>query len=135
MNIQFTQLHILKRLCLTHSSAVYLCYQSGIHIWLFLKSPLFHWSCCSVSKSCPALCDLTDCSTPGFPVLHCFLEFVQTHVHWVSDAIQSSLPLSPCWCSSQFLHQLYIDNYWTLEILIVSRVSLLKFIHTVLITF
>ena len=28
-----------------------------------------------------------DCSTPGFPVLHCLLEFAQTHVHWVSDAI------------------------------------------------
>ena len=33
-----------------------------------------------------------DCSTPGFPVLQ---EFGQTHVHWVSDAIQSSHPLSP----------------------------------------
>ena len=27
------------------------------------------------------------CSMPGFPVLHCLLEFAQTHVHWVSDAI------------------------------------------------
>ena len=29
------------------------------------------------------LCDLIDCSTPGFPVLHCLLELAQTHVHWV----------------------------------------------------
>ena len=29
-----------------------------------------------------------------FPVLHCFPEFVQTHVHWVGDAIQPSHPLS-----------------------------------------
>ena len=29
-----------------------------------------------------------DCSTPAFPVLHYFLEFAQTHVHWVSDTIQ-----------------------------------------------
>ena len=37
-----------------------------------------------------------DCSTPGFPVLHCLLEFPQTHVHRVSDAIQpSDLPLPP----------------------------------------
>ena len=36
-----------------------------------------------------------NCSTPGFPVLHCLLEFTQTHVHWVSDAIQPSHPLSP----------------------------------------
>ena len=35
-----------------------------------------------------------DCSTPGSPVLHCLLEFVGTHVHWVSDAIQPSYPLS-----------------------------------------
>ena len=34
-------------------------------------------------------------STPGFPVLHCLLGFAQTHVHWVSDAIQPSHPLLP----------------------------------------
>ena len=34
-----------------------------------------------------------DCSTPSFPVLHYLPEFTQTHVHWVSDAIQSSHPL------------------------------------------
>ena len=33
-------------------------------------------------------------STPDFPVLHYLLEFAQTHVHWVSDAIQPSHPLS-----------------------------------------
>ena len=36
-----------------------------------------------------------DCSTPGFPVLHYLPEFAETHVHWVSDAIQSSHPLPP----------------------------------------
>ena len=35
-----------------------------------------------------------DCSTPGFPVHHQLLEFTQTHVHWVGDAIQRSHPLS-----------------------------------------
>ena len=34
-----------------------------------------------------------DCSMPGLPVHHQFPEFTQTHVHWVSDAIQSSHPL------------------------------------------
>ena len=34
-------------------------------------------------------------SLPGFPVLHHLLELAQTHVHWVSDAIQLSCPLSP----------------------------------------
>ena len=41
-----------------------------------------------------SLCDLLYCSTPGFPVLHHLLELAQTHVHWVSDAIQLSHPLS-----------------------------------------
>ena len=36
-----------------------------------------------------------DCSTPGFPVLHCLPEFAQTHVHWVSDTIQAPNPLWP----------------------------------------
>ena len=36
-----------------------------------------------------------DCSTLGLPVHHQLLEFTQTHVYWVSDAIQSSHPLSP----------------------------------------
>ena len=31
-----------------------------------------------------------DCNKPGFPVLHHFLELAQTHVHWISDAIQPS---------------------------------------------
>ena len=33
-------------------------------------------------------------STPGFPVLHHLPEPVQTHVHWVGDAVQPSHPLS-----------------------------------------
>ena len=49
---------------------------------------------CSVTKSCLTLCDLIDCSTPGFSVLHHLPEFAQIHVHWVSDAIQPSYPLS-----------------------------------------
>ena len=36
--------------------------------------------CCSVAQSCPTFCDPTDCSTPGFPVLHYLLEFAQTHI-------------------------------------------------------
>ena len=48
----------------------------------------------SVAQSCPALCDPMDCSTPGLPVHHHLLELTQTHVHWVSDAIQPSYPLS-----------------------------------------
>ena len=39
-------------------------------------------------------CDPMDCSMPGFSVHHQLQEFIQTHVHWVSDAIQPSYPLS-----------------------------------------
>ena len=48
----------------------------------------------SVTQSCPTLCDPMDCNTPGLPVHHQLPEFTQTHVHWVSDAIQPSHPLS-----------------------------------------
>ena len=41
------------------------------------------------------LCDPVNCSMPGFLVLHHLLEFEQTHVHWVGDAIQPSHSLSP----------------------------------------
>ena len=47
-----------------------------------------------VAQSCPTLCDHTDRSTPGLSVHHQLLEFTQTHVYWVSDAIQPSHPLS-----------------------------------------
>ena len=42
----------------------------------------------SVTQWCPTLCNPRNHSTPGFPVFHCLLEFVQAHIHWVSDAIQ-----------------------------------------------
>ena len=48
----------------------------------------------SVAQSCPTLCNPMDCSTPGFPVHHQLPELTQTHVHWVSDAIQPFHPLS-----------------------------------------
>ena len=48
----------------------------------------------SVAQSCPTLCNPMHRSTPGLPVHHQLLEFIQTHVHWVGDAIQPSHPLS-----------------------------------------
>ena len=47
----------------------------------------------SVAQLCPTLCDPMDCSTPVFPVHHQLPEPTQSHVHWVSDAIQTSHPL------------------------------------------
>ena len=48
----------------------------------------------SVAQSCLTLCDPMNCSTPGLPVHHQLPQFIQTHVHWNSDAIQPSHPLS-----------------------------------------
>ena len=51
--------------------------------------------CCSVAQSYQILCNLMDCSTPGFPVHHQLPELAQTHVHRVGDAIQPSHPVVP----------------------------------------
>ena len=48
----------------------------------------------SATQSCLTLCDPMVYSTPGFPVLRQLPELAQLHVHWVSDAIQPSYPLS-----------------------------------------
>ena len=63
---------------------------------LFSINPELLWlvQLSSVTQSRPTLCDLMNCSTPGLPVHHQLPEFTQTHVHWVSDAIQPSYPLS-----------------------------------------
>ena len=61
--------------------------------WLWSKFLKLQFS--SVTQSCPTLCDSMNRSTPGLPVHHQLLEFTQTHVHRVSDAIQPSHPLSP----------------------------------------
>ena len=47
-----------------------------------------------VAQSCLTLCNPMNYSTLGFPVFHYLLEFAQTHIHWVSNAIQPSHPLS-----------------------------------------
>ena len=48
----------------------------------------------AVAQSCPNPCDPMNRSTPGLPVHHQLPEFTQTHVHWVSDVMQPSHPLS-----------------------------------------
>ena len=71
---------------------------------LFISGKLYNCgdrSCCSVTKSCPTLCDPMDCSMPGFIALHYLLEFAQTHAHWLSrgchPTISSSVvPFSSC---------------------------------------
>ena len=69
----------------------------GVIYMIPLTNPMswkFQFS--SVSQSCPTLCDPMNLSMPGLPVHHQLLEFTQTYVHWVSDALQPSHPmLSP----------------------------------------
>ena len=58
-----------------------------------VKAMVFPVQFSSVAQSCLTLCDFTNHSTPGLPVYHQLLELIQTHVHWVSDAIKLSHPL------------------------------------------
>ena len=95
-------------------SILVFCWESLIHLYfketIILLAYYMPHSCCfrvggssliplvtfqfrSVAQLCPTLCDCMDCSTLGFPVHHQLLEFAQTHVHWVGDAIQLSHPL------------------------------------------
>ena len=39
--------------------------------YYYFAALLGYLCCCSVAHSCWTLCDPMDCSTPGFPVLHC----------------------------------------------------------------
>ena len=59
----------------------------------------------SVAHLCQTLCDPMDHSMPGLPVHHQLLESTQTHLHWVSDAIQPSHPLSSPFPSTLNLSQ------------------------------
>ena len=58
--------------------------------------------CCSVTQSCLTLCNPLDCNIPGFPVLYHLHELAETHVHWVSDAIQPSILCHPLLPASIF---------------------------------
>ena len=70
--------------------------QEGAHNFPFLHLS----SVRSVAQSCLTLCDPTNCSTPDFPLHHQLLELAQTHVHRISDVIQtissSVIPFSSC---------------------------------------
>ena len=64
------------------------------YIYSRLLTPFSSVQFSSVTQSCPIICDPMNRSMPGLPVHHQLLEFTQTHVHRVSDAIQPSHPLS-----------------------------------------
>ena len=71
---------------------IYHTFLSHFFLLLLFFNPSIQFS--SVAQSCPALWDPMNRSTPGLPVHHHLLEFTQTHIHRVSDAIQPSHPLS-----------------------------------------
>ena len=78
-----------KALCLPEVSSV--CSLQGIYLTfqnLFCLVTV-------VQSLQSTLCHPMDCSTSSFFVLHYLLEFAQTHVHWISDIIQTSHSLSP----------------------------------------
>ena len=84
---------LLQRIFLTQGSNPDLLHHREI---LYCPSPQGS-NISSVQFSCLVVSDSLDSmnrSTPGLPVHHQLLEFIQTHVHWVSDATQSSHPLS-----------------------------------------
>ena len=56
-------------------------------------SPISSIQFSSVTQLCPTLCDPMNRSTPDLPLHHQLLEFTQTHVHLVGDAIQPFHPL------------------------------------------
>ena len=76
----------------------------------------------SVIQSCPTLCNPMDCSTPGLPVHHELLEFTQTHVHRVSDAIQPFHPLSSPFPPAFNLSQHQDLFYWVTSLHQVAKV-------------
>ena len=82
--------------------------------------------CCSVAQLCMTLCDPMDYRAPGFPVLHYLPEFAQTHVHWISDTIRPSHPLSPTSPPALNLSQHQCLFQWVSSLLQVDKVLQLQ---------
>ena len=72
-----------------HNSVLHVCVSTAA-LQIIPSVP----SCSVQSFSHVWLCNPMDCRMTGFPVHHQLSEFTQTHVHWVSDTIQPSNPLS-----------------------------------------
>ena len=84
--------------CLSHFPIVLLVLLRFPYLWSKLGKSLKYTQFSSVPQSCLARGHRTgkgpmNRSTPGLPVHHQLLEFTQTHVHQVGDAIQASHPL------------------------------------------
>ena len=103
-----------------------------IYIYIYLSVHSVQFSL--VAQSCPTLCNPMNQSTPGLPVHHQLLEFTQTHVHRVGDAIQPSHPLSspfpPVPNPSQhiyiYLHEFIFYSFICMCVLMIFAFSLYK---------
>ena len=71
--------------------------------------------CCSGAQSSPSLCDPTDCSTPGFPVLHHLPELAQTRVHWVMMPSNHLVLCHPLLLLNQFSSVQLFSHVWLFE--------------------
>ena len=78
---------------------------------MFLSTPDISFqnlNCCCfcwVTKSCRTLCDLMDCSRPGFSVFHYLPQFAHIHVHWATGANHSSSATHFSFCLHLSQHQ------------------------------
>ena len=86
--------------------------------WRYTQnSPVnFALCCCSVAKSCLAVCNPMDWSTPGFSVLHYFLESPQTRPlnQWCYLTISSSAARF-CFCLQSFPTPRTFPACWLLK--------------------
>ena len=81
--------------CLIGKHVALICFHHFVAFWL--DQVWFSFKVLSVQFNhslCLILCNPMNRSTPGLPVHHQLPEFTQTHIHWISDAIQPSHPLS-----------------------------------------
>ena len=68
---------------------------STVYIALYSFHEARYCCCCSITQSCLTICNTMDCSVLGFPILLHLPGFAQTHVPWVSDAIQHLILCCP----------------------------------------
>ena len=107
------------------------CIMCHLSLAAFRSFPLF----LSVQFSHSVVSDSMDYSTPGLPVHHQLLEFTQTHVHWVGDAIQPSHPLlSPSppalnLCQHQGLFKWVSSSQQAAKVLVFSNLMVIGLVN------